>query len=258
MKAIKAARASSDFSRCLEMLPLLAHARQQRFARAEHQVAGDLQRLRRFRGDEVRSLHHRRLEFGLPRRRRRSARPPSRARRKSLRRARAAQKPAGGRGWRAASRLEPASGTRPRSTKGVRKTVRGVAKVRSQCRLSVVPMPTAMPSTPETIGFCDPASARRKFHDFQPALAAGRDRHEIVEVVAGRKGARIPRGRHARGLSGSASPSASACGHRLIHGAGERILLVRAVHADHLDRPAALDDDMLRHVPASSAHAAKW
>ena len=31
--------------------------------------------------------------------------------------------------------------------------------------------------------------------------------------------------------------------HRRIHGAGERVLLVRPVHADHLHRAAPFDDD---------------
>ena len=187
MNAMQAARASSDFSRSRKCSPSSADALAQFVAIAQHQVAGDFQRLRRLGGDCLGSGKHRRLKLVLRPRPDRSGRHPGPARPKTLRPAPRAQMPAAGPGRPGASRLEPASGTSPRSTKGVRKTVRGVAKVRSQCRLIVVPMPTAMPSTPETIGFSSSASAIRKSQTSRAALAARRDDHEIGEVVAGGK-----------------------------------------------------------------------
>ena len=83
--------------------------------------------------------------------------------------------------------------------------------------------------------------------DFQSALAAGGNRHEVVEIVAcGECSWNAEKDMHADGRIGIAHGECG--GHHLIHGAGERVLLVRPVHADHLDRAAALDDDVLRHV----------
>ena len=48
-------------------------------------------------------------------------------------------------------------------------------------------MPTAMPSTPETIGFCDAGQREQEIRRPPAALAADRDGHEVGEVVAGRK-----------------------------------------------------------------------
>ncbi|QTK79433.1 hypothetical protein AT6N2_C1735 [Agrobacterium tumefaciens] len=76
------------------------------------------------------------------------------------------------------SRLEAASGTSARSTKGVLNRLRPEATVRSQCRFSVVPMPMASPSTPETSGFSKATSAFRSSSaaslPFPPDIAKAR------------------------------------------------------------------------------------
>ena len=48
-------------------------------------------------------------------------------------------------------------------------------------------MPTAMPSTPETIGLAEPRERDQEIPDLVAALAADRDSHEIGKVVAGRE-----------------------------------------------------------------------
>ncbi len=120
--------------------------------RTAHQVTRDLQRLGRFRGDRLCGGKNVALEIVLVDDIVDQARRLGAVRRKAL--AEAEQ----GKGLltaddpgdqQARSRLRH----QPESTKGVRNTVRRVAKVRSQWRLSVVPMPTAMPSTPDTTGF---------------------------------------------------------------------------------------------------------
>ena len=242
MKAMKAARASSDFSRSRKMLALLADAGDELVARAAHQVARDLQRLRRLGGDRLGGGQTRRARDRPRRRPRRSGPPPWRARPKSLRRGRAARRPAGGRGSPGTSRLEPASGTSPRSTKGVRNTVRGVAKVRSQCRLIVVPMPTAMPSTPETIGFLRPGPA--------PAGNPRPPRRRSPPVAIAMKSARSLPDENAPGTPRKTWTRIGRIGvavgergrHRRVHGAGQRVLLVRTVHADDLHGAAPLDE----------------
>ena len=98
-------------------------------------------------------------------------------------------------------------------------------------------MPTAMPSTPETIGLAAVASASRKSQTSRAALAAHGDGHEIGQVVAGGEGARHAE-KHVARMAGSASPAASAADIARIHGAGDGVLLVRPVHADGLDRAA--------------------
>jgi hypothetical protein len=58
------------------------------------------------------------------------------------------------------------------------------------------------------------------------AAAAGRARHEVLDVVAGREDARLPGDQHrphrAVGLGG-----VERVGHRLVHGDGQRVLLLR-------------------------------
>ncbi len=91
---------------------------------------------------------------------------------------------------------------------------------------------------------------RRQRHqevvDLGAVLAAGRHRHEVGEVVAGRE-----RPRHAEdqvdahGLVGVAFRQRLR--HRRIHRPGDGVLLVRPVHADRLHRAVAGDLDMLAH-----------
>ncbi len=152
MKASKAARASALCRRSEEVAGLLVDAGNNLIAVTADQVARDVQRFRRLSGElgggGQRRGFHLIGRANLPDKARFPcfvAREPSPA--ASSAKAR----------WcpmmRGASRLDAASGTSARSTKGVRNWLRAEAMVRSQCRCMVVPIPIASPSTPDTIGF---------------------------------------------------------------------------------------------------------
>src|SRR6266850_1720320 len=97
----------------------------------------------------------------------------------------------------------------PKATNGSWKRVAGVANTRSQCRRSVVPMPTAGPPTAATIGFCSAGriSKKRQLGDFAPI---GRLRKSCRSLPAVKQSLApwISTARTARSASAAASASA--------------------------------------------------
>ena len=138
---------------------------------------------------------------------------------------------------RGASRLEAASGTRPRLTNGVEKRASVPATTWSQCSSMVVPTPTARPCTAATSGRSERASAWRKWITGVPdlrrtlAACANSARSLPAENAPGAPAITTQR------MSCVAVGAFQRGRHRLVHRGGQRVLLVRAVHPHGADRP---------------------
>src|SRR5215813_2718064 len=137
---------------------------------------------------------------------------------------------------RGASRLEAASGIRPRLTNGVEKNASEPATTKSQWNSMVVPTPTATPLTAATIGLLQRTSAGRKRSAGRERPRHARHQHATDGIIRVRA---LERSRH-----------------RLVHGERERVLLVGPVHPDGADAIGIGDDHMLCHqvypIPSTS------
>jgi len=141
---------------------------------------------------------------------------------------------------------EAASGTRPRSMKGVLNVALGVAKTRSQCNSNVVPTPIAAPSTAATSGFCVAVSAFRKGKRFAVEFTALGGREKIAQIIAGRKSRLVAQEQvHAHLRVGVAR--CKRLGQRAIHGAGDGVLLLRPIESQALDAVANGPFDPIAH-----------
>ena len=86
----------------------------------------------------------------------------------------------------------------------------------------------------------------QEFPDIVAMVATHGDREEVLQIVAGGKRAgRAEEDMHAHRVVRLAFPE-RLC-HRVIHGAGYGVLLVRPVQPDHLHRFGALDENMIGH-----------
>ena len=91
---------------------------------------------------------------------------------------------------------------------------------------------------------------QQEIPDLAAALAARRHDHEIGKVVARRKRTGDTEEDMDADIGIGVARGERRC-HRGVHGAGDGVLLVGAVHADDLNGAIPLDTDMLGHVENS-------